>query len=161
MVPTVHIGATGTQRGPTSAQEAAVVSLFGVWTKEAAVRFHHGDCVGVDHRLHQLARRCGWYVIGHPPTIDTKRAFCDFDETRDPLPYLDRNGVIAVESEYMIAVPKEDDEQMRGSGTWATIRRARCLKRPLVIVSHNFAEFGFIVERWPTNGLSKPPTIWS
>lgn len=160
MLPTVHLGATGTQRGPTPTQEAAIISLFGLWTREAAVRFHHGDCIGVDKRLHQLARQCGWYIIGHPPDIATKRAFCDFDEARNPLPYLDRNGGIAVESQYMIAVPKEDEEQLR-SGTWATIRRARHLKRPLVIVSRNFAEFGFVVERWPTQGLTKPPTIWS
>jgi len=41
----LRIGFTGTQRGMTEAQRAA---LKAVLTDRSATQFHHGDCIGAD-----------------------------------------------------------------------------------------------------------------
>jgi hypothetical protein len=41
---------------------------------------------------------------------------------------------IVVESELLIATPKEVKEQLR-SGTWATVRRARKVGIPIILIT--------------------------
>lgn len=128
-----HVGFTGTQVGVTPQQ---LVSLLGVMTKLRHATLHHGDCVGADNQAHVIARELGMRVVLHPPDNDVKRAFCDFDECRLARPYLDRNRDIVNESDILVACPKEKDEQLR-SGTWATIRYARRIKMPVLLVYHD------------------------
>lgn len=128
----MEIGFTGTQRGMTDKQWASLWRLlcmrFG-----ATNRFHQGDCIGSDAQAAHCAKQAGYRVIGHPPTIDAKRAFFPADEWREPLPYLDRNKKIVLTSTEMIATPGEFEEQLR-SGTWSTIRFARRVGRPLHVI---------------------------
>lgn len=145
----LHLGSTGTSRGMTPDQLEAVQQVIQGWP--AAITLHHGDCIGADKQLHQLARRYGWRVVGHLPINQKKRAFCDFDEIREPKPYLDRNQDIVHESAYLLATPKEDDEDLR-SGTWATVRRARDRRRPILLVTPHVRVLGLILERWPATG---------
>lgn len=120
-------GFTGTQQNMTLAQYGVVRDVL---TNGA---LHHGDCIGSDALAHQIGRLNGLWIVGHPPDNDTKRAFCDFDEVRNPLPYIKRDHEIVDESELLIATPGQFIEQLR-SGTWATIRYARKIDRPRLIV---------------------------
>ena len=135
-----HVGFTGTQRGMTAAQYAAVSELLlarfphaVVTTPVRAVTFHHGDCTGADEQAHVIARICGYFIVVHPPIDPKKRAWCTGDFAMTPAPYLERNAAIVRSTEVLVATPGERAEQLR-SGTWATIRCARRLGRPVMIV---------------------------
>jgi hypothetical protein len=124
------VGFTGTQRGMTEAQWATLWSLLVV---RSPGNFHEGDCIGADAQAAFGARSAGFRIIGHPPTIDSKRAFFPADEWRALLPYLDRNKAIVNASQEMIATPGEFEEQLR-SGTWSTIRYARRVGKPIHVL---------------------------
>jgi hypothetical protein len=127
---TLHVGFTGTQNGMTPAQEQEVSRLiYGL-----ADVLHHGDCVGADAQAHALAKKFDKAVWLHPPENDSKRAWSTGSErVREPLPYLQRNRAIVVESDVMVAAPAQKAEQLR-SGTWATVRYARKCEKPLYLV---------------------------
>ena len=105
-----------------------------------AAEFHHGDCVGSDEEAHEavllLSKNltCTVKTILHPPIVNSKRAYCFADETRDPLPYLNRNQAIVDNVDVLIATPAESKEILR-SGTWSTIRRARKQSKPIFIIN--------------------------
>lgn len=118
------LGFTGTRRGMTDAQAAAVAGIL----SDRWAGFHHGDCVGSDAEAHALARAAGVAVTLHPPTVATHRAFCDgatFELA--PLPYLARNAAIVDVCDLLVACPAEMVEQRRG-GTWWTWRHAGRLR---------------------------------
>lgn len=129
-----HIGFTGTRHGMTREQKRRLLLLFEeVANKHRRVVFHHGDCVGADEQAHHLARKFPFKIVGHPPTKDTLRAFCECDEMREPKDYLVRNHEIVDESMYVIAAPQEAEQQLR-SGTWATARYAEKRGKLWVII---------------------------
>ncbi len=120
------IGFTGTQKGMTPEQYRYVWQFLNGLDPDVERWYHHGDCIGADHDFHRLVRRLPHYLAGvhlHPPVIDTKRAFCDYDAIENPLPYIERNHNIVDASKLLIATPGEAHEVQR-SGTWATIRYA-------------------------------------
>jgi acetylornithine deacetylase/succinyl-diaminopimelate desuccinylase-like protein len=99
-------------------------------------RFHHGDCVGADSEAHDIAAKSGYPIVIHPPSYNSKRAFCEKISTAQVLSpkwYIDRNHDIVDSSEIVLAAPGESTEQLR-SGTWATIRYAKKKGKPLIIV---------------------------
>jgi hypothetical protein len=136
LTPTMRWGFTGSRHGSIDApkQRSVVRTLIkGLGPVES---FHHGDCVGWDQEFHEILRDVyGWHcnIIGHPPKDDKLRAFCRFDECRDPLPYLERDVEIVKEATYMLACPSTLEPQ-KHSGTWYTIRRAEDARIPLYIV---------------------------
>lgn len=98
---------------------------------------HHGDCMGADFEFHGIAYEvCGETLrrVIHPSVDDAYRAFCDGDEARPAKPYVERDHDIVDETEVLIAMPITTGEIMR-SGTWATVRYARKVGRPIFIVS--------------------------
>jgi hypothetical protein len=122
------LGFTGTQEGMNATQKALFV---GVLARLCPAVFHHGDCVGADAEAHALVRqhapRCRIEI--HPPTDESKRAFCDGDKIWPARPYLARNKNIVFFSDELVATPKSRTEELR-SGTWSTVRYARkALKR--------------------------------
>lgn len=123
------VGFTGTRRGMNPWQryllENALVSL-------EVTELHHGDCVGSDAQANVVVQYLGLRTVIHPPTDPKARAFCTYDEAREPCPYLERNHQIVDETDILIAAP-EGPEVVR-SGTWATIRYARKLNRHVVIL---------------------------
>lgn len=129
------IGFTGTQMGMKRKQKIAFSELVTNLTKDKPLEYHHGDCKGADEESHDIIV-CNWevYLILHPPSNSSKRAFKDFTESREPKPYLERNKDIVAESEIMIATPKEFTMQWKDSGTWATIRYAKQACKPLAII---------------------------
>lgn len=124
------VGFTGTQRGVTPEQWAACWPMLNA---RAPGSFHHGDCIGSDDQIAGMTRLIGFWIVGHPPVITSKRAFFQSDELRDPLPYLARNHKIVDAAQEMIATPGEFEEQLR-SGTWATIRYARRVGKPVHVI---------------------------
>ena len=122
-------GFTGTQRGMTRPQASRLRETL------KPGEFHHGDCIGSDEQAHVIAESLGLSTILHPPVNTAKRAYCVVHKgcilrSKD---YLDRNEDIVKVTEVLIAIPCEYEERLR-SGTWATIRFARKLGRPIWII---------------------------
>jgi len=141
----LHIGFTGTHMGMSNRQRAAF--QFMIEHMRPSVTLHHGDCVGADNQAHNIAMRIfatGTLtgIVLHPPDKDILRAFCSKDaessiciEVQRPKPYLMRNRDIVAACSLLIAAPEMilTGEPTRG-GTWYTIRYARTLHRPIIIL---------------------------
>lgn len=126
----MKVGFSGTRRGMTAYQyERVLKELVGV------DELHHGDCIGSDEEADQAARSVGVHVVIHPPDDDKARAFCfqAGDGITMPLPYLVRNHAIVDTTDRLVATPDTAHETLR-SGTWATIRHARSVGRPVVVI---------------------------
>lgn len=137
-----HVGFTGTQAGMTPDQSVAVMRVLYALSEERwsspygtnpNLKFHHGDCIGADEEAACHAHGVGFTVVGHPPLEERKRAYYESDTTEQAKDYLTRNHDIVDASNEMIAAPKHHYEEVR-SGTWATIRYAAKIKKPLTVV---------------------------
>jgi hypothetical protein len=126
----MKIGFTGTQRDCTPAQ---IDRLGDELARHQGGEFHDGDCVGSDDTAHALALGYEYKTVLHPPNNPSKRAFNRAAIVRQNKPYLERNHDIVDETDMLIATPGEFNEQLR-SGTWATLRYARKLGRPIIII---------------------------
>lgn len=125
-----HVGFSGTRRGMTVWQAAAVGELIRDYAW-----LDHGDCVGSDAQAHAMAQASGLRTAIHPPTDGSQRAYCQgADIEHAPRAYLTRNRAIVSVADHFVAAPREVAEVWRGSGTWAAIRYARTLRKPLSIV---------------------------
>jgi hypothetical protein len=132
------IGFTGTQRGMNPFQKAPfekilqkiVVKSKGLIQNE----FHHGDCIGADNDAHQIAATHNYFIVLHPPTNPSKRAFnIGAHKIMEKHDYLVRNRHIVDSTDILIATPGEMTEQLR-SGTWSTIRYARKRNKKVIIL---------------------------
>lgn len=125
-----HLGFTGTQEGITQEQFDVLYALMRDFDW-----LHHGDCIGADASADGLANLLGLKKCIHPPTNPSKRAFCrDAHEWMPQKPYLDRNHDIVGHCELLVACPKEERGETLRSGTWATVRYARKIGRPVQII---------------------------
>ena len=130
----MHVSFTGTRRGLTEEQRTSLKKIF---TEAKATVFTHGDCVGADYDAHMVAHEMGLTIRKRPCYLDTQRAFAEEGETvADPEAPLDRNKKIVDEGKILVACPGQDFEERR-SGTWYTIRYARKINKPLVIIWPN------------------------
>ena len=132
------IGVTATRNGLTAAQVHVFDRLLREASDELAeelqeLELHHGDCVGGDATIDQMARHLGIRRVSHPPVNAGYRAWCDADDVREPRGYVERDHDIVEETEELWVGPGGMTEQQR-SGTWLTARYARKHNRPLVIV---------------------------
>lgn len=134
------IGFTGTSKGTTARQDVRLAELLCSMRDGTPWQWlHHGDCVGADERAHQLALMYGMNCCIHPPTNPAKRGWMERTigpgdvEVREPQPYLARNRAIVDATTILVACPVGMEEVLR-SGTWATVRYARRLGRPVTIV---------------------------
>jgi hypothetical protein len=132
----MRLGFTGTQEGMQPQQQEAVEQWLCSFRPGTITEFHHGDCIGADAQCHQsiLFFHPTCRTVCHPPENDSKRAFTDNDDTREPGPYLERNQAVVDAVDVLLAAPKEQTGDVLRSGTWATIRRARKRGIPIVIV---------------------------
>ncbi len=121
-----HVAVTGTKEGLTAPQRLALfrASKALMQTCVLPLALHHGDCIGADAEMHDIAAELGWYIIIHPPILQKYQAFKIGDESRSPGPYLERNKDLVNESSVLFACPKNMFEETR-SGTWHAIRYAR------------------------------------
>ena len=122
------IGFTGTRKGMTQAQRKRLAMIF-----QAAEGIIHGDCVGADAQAHIIARTLGLELLMRPCDITSHRAFSEQGKVvADPAPPLERNKLIVDDCDVLIACP--DGPERRRSGTWSTVRYARQLKKPGLII---------------------------
>jgi hypothetical protein len=91
--------------------------------QHGVTELHHGDCVGWDKQAHDAAKAMGIRTVAHPPSNPSMRAYCEADDVRAPLPYLDRNKAIVAACDRLVAAPDRPEETR--SGTWSTVRHAR------------------------------------
>jgi hypothetical protein len=132
---TTHVGFTGSQHGMTDRQADAVCRLLiKLPDKDSPARrgwyyprLHHGDCIGADAQVHELAYQLGYTITIHPPLDPVKRAFCHAPKRSilKPLDYMQRNEAIVAAASVLVAAPQLPEAKAFRSGTWATIRRAR------------------------------------
>lgn len=111
----MKIGVTGTRSGMTEEQFGSVELFLRSTTGE----LHHGDCVGVDVEVAELAKEIGYRIVCHPPVKDDLRAKHASDEVREPLSYFARNRKIVDECDVLLVVPYQKTHQSNG-GTWYT-----------------------------------------
>jgi hypothetical protein len=126
------IGFTGTSHGMTVAQFETVRDLLKGFYP---LTIHHGDCIGADAQVHSIALALDTSIQIHPPLDSSKRAMCSGANIMHfARPYLERNReIVKAGIQGLIATPFQDHEILR-SGTWATVRYARKLKRHIWIV---------------------------
>jgi hypothetical protein len=131
----VRLGFTGTQRGMTALQLMALEAWLGQ-RAHTFVEAHHGDCIGADSEFDAMLDSLNIDTVIHPPNVEAKRAHCCASRYgrgigwMPPKPYLVRNHEIVDATNVLYAAPGETAEQLR-SGTWATVRYARKLKRAI------------------------------
>lgn len=175
----LKLGFTGTQEKPTVRQIRTVAQAMvcHCLIEYLPVEFHHGDCVGADYYAHLLARALWFKIWIHPPTDESRRAFCNAMPERilPAKPFLERNKDIVEATEILIAAPRGPEEVR--SGTWSTVRYARKRGRPIYICWPDgrltFENVPTQQERYAAKGrvkvpvaealkdsLAEPPTIY-
>lgn len=140
---TLIIGITGSRNGMTPFQQVMFLNLIHDIVKAGeydTLVFKHGDCVGADAQVHEILTvlqksfPVNIKIEIHPPVVDKHRAFCKgADKVLKPRPYLDRNRAIVNGSNKLIAIPDSSEEKIR-SGTWATVRYARRVKKSICLI---------------------------
>lgn len=131
----MKIGFTGTRHGMSDAQAKTLCRIID--RLKELDEFHHGDCVGADATASVLVfalKEAAFHHIHPASDVDYKnRAKCVGHFFYDPMPALQRNSEIVDACDLLVAVPEHYEEITR-SGTWATIRQARKLGKPIVII---------------------------
>jgi len=132
----IKIGFTGTSSGMTDSQKGRLYDLI---IRNEPAEFHLGDCVGSDAEAFDMIDDLDPYgdwctVIGHPPEDPKARAFCEYDVTREPKPFIARDHDIVDETDLLIATPKSDIHKICRDGTCATVRYAKSKQKPLVVI---------------------------
>lgn len=129
----LKLGFTGSRKGLSSTQADAIERLL---TAMSIDEVHHGDSVGADAEFHELASQLLLDVVVHPPVDARQQAYVKgAARTYPPLDHLDRNKNMVLSTDMLIAAVQGQERQR--SGTWATVRYARKLKRPIAIVDAN------------------------
>lgn len=132
------VGFTGTQEGMTQIQKELVSARLRTTMELYKVcKAVHGYCIGADDEFGIMAMNQDYFVEVFPGCNDNgdtpKLGTSAFDLKHMPVPYLARNGVIAHSCDVLIATPRTMEEELR-SGTWATIRYAKKIGKPVDIV---------------------------
>lgn len=136
----MDVAFTGTRKGMSQSQfETVKLLLRELWAAGAVA--HLGDAIGADEQARQIASDVGYRTHGHPSNIPSQRAYGEFAVLANPRPPLRRNHAMVDSADVVIACPAGYDEEAR-SGTWATMRYARAIGIPLLIV-------------WPNGGITK------
>jgi len=116
----MKIGVTGTRSGMTDKQKQETTDvLANIISMEGEHEFHHGDCVGVDVELAEIAQSLGFKVVCHPPIKHELRAYHESDVILEPLSYFARNRKIVDNVDFLMVVPYQMEWQPSG-GTWYT-----------------------------------------
>ena len=115
-----NIGITGTRSGMNDTQKKNVTEFLRDSLKQHSLStLHHGDCIGVDVEIANIAKSMGYYIINHPPTNSDLRAFHESNAYKKPLTYFARNRNIVDETDLLLVVPFQNFPQNSG-GTWYT-----------------------------------------
>ena len=134
------LGFTGTQRGLSPQQIFFVQMFVREFTRQCdllreAALGRHGCCVGADEQFHRMGTFGNVPMITHPGHIPEKTSTsCSGVFHHLPRNTLERNQLVVSRSWALLVCPSTDVEQVR-SGTWATIRYARRVRKPHVQVN--------------------------
>lgn len=126
------IGITGTRKGLNQKQRIEIEEFLSQIPDRSTSELHHGDCVGVDVEVAEIARKLGFITVSHPPLNSKMQAHHKSDHIRAPAEYLERNREIVDEVELMLAAPLEETIKAT-SGTWYTMNYSIHKKKPIVI----------------------------
>lgn len=127
----MKVGATGTRNDLNLYQLDCIANyLQSIYVPN--IELHHGDCVGADNTISEIAKSLNYKIVCHPPNIDTLRAFAPYDEIRKPLSYFARNRNIVDETDILIVAPYQNARQPKG-GTWYTHDYALSKNKPIMI----------------------------
>lgn len=129
----MKLGMTGNRDGMTKTARDTLVKFL---DDNIIKQVHHGDCKGADQIFNDICASRKIKIIIHPPNCDTFRAFCKADIILSPKKYIERNHNIVDDTDMLIAFPSSEKEILR-SGTWATIRYAKKIKKPILIIYPN------------------------
>lgn len=137
-----HLVFTGTQgyrgRGMNQQQQGTI------WARLQAIHsrhpydlvIHHGGCVGADYQFHTMCLWLGAKVIVHTGHIVEKRAPCKVIlgqvTVLEPEDTIKRNERMVRLGSELLAAPSGMTE-IRRSGTWMTMRRARDKPIPITV----------------------------
>jgi hypothetical protein len=129
-------GFTGTRKGATPVQLKRLRVLL---AEGRPTQFHHGGAFGADSQAHAIWREeCkgadSMCVVW--PADERREAIFQLQQhvrINPIMPPLDRNREIVKRSVLLIACPHTEQEERR-SGTWATIRVAFALYKPVLIL---------------------------
>lgn len=126
----MRLGMTGSRNGMTDNQREQLHA----WLAKCKdiTEAHHGDCKGADAQFHGIMQELGTRIVVHPPSVSGCRAYCSSEDIKSPRPFLDRNHDIVNGSDVLLAFPATKHEELR-SGTWATIRYAKKVNKPVYI----------------------------
>lgn len=130
----MKVSFTGTRKGMNEEQK----TLFEEILKELkAHALFHGDCIGADNDAHVIANALNIEILKRPCVLldqraHTKEGIC----IAEPEQPLDRNKKLVDDGEILVATPAGMDEEQR-SGTWSTIRYARKVEKPIIIIFPN------------------------
>jgi hypothetical protein len=125
---TLNIGVTGTRNGMNTSQQSFVreyLSLSNIGSliippnSTFELELHHGDCIGVDVEVANIAQELGYKTVNYPPIETSLRAYHKSDIILEPKTYFARNRDIVDNSEILLVVPMENSHQTKG-GTWYT-----------------------------------------
>lgn len=128
------IAFTGTRVGMTVRQHRALEQLLETYPPESWIKFVHGGCVGADSQFHAYTTAHLFRVHIYPSDIKgTQGATDDAEYVHTPLPALQRNRVMVEMADILFAAPQTLHEIVR-SGTWSTVRHARAVGTPCIIL---------------------------
>jgi hypothetical protein len=135
---------TGTRAGMTDNQKR---ELWEFLQAEKPTWAYHGNCIGADNDFHVelLSYRAinkPWiYIEVYPCDIIQQQAdCCGTADIINPIERpLVRNRMMVDRCDVLIACPRTMTEELR-SGTWATIRYARKLKKRIVFLRPDVSE---------------------
>lgn len=135
------LGFTGTRKGMTQEQKNVVTELtyrLAPRIESTGHTFLHGCAEGGDREFHDIAAGIGsrhLFPIKRDQ-IEWAAANATTSDLIVPLQTdpIGRNHVMVDLAEAFLAAPYGWIEQTRGSGTWATIRYCRKIKRVLYVV---------------------------
>jgi hypothetical protein len=133
------VGFTGASSGTTEWQQAQLALLLVLLRTDGEDWFIHGLCTGADEEIAAIASKIGYRLEGRPgrPVGAPARSLIfsdrEFDVPGGKTPELTRNGDIVRVCEILLCAPS-GFEEIRRSGTWSAIRRARSWHRERIIV---------------------------
>jgi predicted Rossmann fold nucleotide-binding protein DprA/Smf involved in DNA uptake len=122
---------TGTRKGMSESQEITLIELIRVNKFDT---IFHGDAVGADEQAHKIAVKYGLKVFKRPCKLTSQRAHTTEGIILEgPVEPLERNKMLVMDSEILIATPADFIEEQR-SGTWSTVRFARKQDKHIFII---------------------------
>jgi len=133
----MNIAFTGTRKGMSNRQKLTLTYLISsLYYSKGILCFTHGGAIGADTDADEIINKLGYKPYIRPGS-DERFSYWFIKKRRSNVYgaklYLQRNKDIVNDSEILIACPYTLTEEQR-SGTWATIRYARKINKPIIIL---------------------------